>query len=686
MAGSYLPNQIAQTADYAPGYGCVVDSTPGQLTRDEDGVAKDRSTVLTDEGGFISNFANSSLELSIGTCTFTNGSDVVTGTNFDTYDLHIDDYVFLDSDGIGSSKRVVYFTPTELTLSGNYTGTGGTGASSRQIMKSVVGTGASIAVSNGTCVLTSGTSNGAITELERDVDYFPLRARAALTFSAAPGANSTANFGLYDETIASPKTFAWFEYTGTSTTTVLCKTGWNPLGSVTANETQTTTAQVGGSITDIHLYELYLAFDAVVFTIDDIIVATHKLVIPHMHDELACSLRITNGTGASSYTITANMIACKNFNEVDIATNKVQNVSTQISPDKVFPIWAPNTTAIIFDTQGFSGIRFHIPVAGTASVITPAWSDNGTNFVNGGGFNPVGGGAYVSTITNSTAGMWTMPAQGRWLRLTGASNQTGGVIVTLSNRTSLPVNPTTTVSGTVVINGGAAAHDAAVSGNPVRIAGRGITSNYTPVANNDTTDIALTTVGAQIIKPYAIPELEWAAGDTIENSTTPKQLKVATASNKTYLTGLSLAWDTLGAAIEIQLRDIPIVSSTATISGNTLVMSATYNWKVGDLIYVTASTVTGLTAGSYYYLLTVSTTSLTFSATRGGSTLAISGTSVNATLAHICYRTQLQTASSDRNLVFNTPIQSGTGLGLEMCTPTATSGRIDFTATGYVAP
>jgi hypothetical protein len=35
---------------------------------------------------------------------------------------------------------------------------------------------------------------------------------------------------------------------------------------------------------------------------------------------------------------------------------------------------------------------------------------------------------------------------------------------------------------------------------------------------------------------------------------------------------------------------------------------------------------------------------------------------------------------------FQNPLSTGSGLALEVCTPTATTGRIDFTASGYVAP
>lgn len=75
---------------------------------------------------------------------------------------------------------------------------------------------------------------------------------------------------------------------------------------------------------------------------------------------------------------------------------------------------------------------------------------------------------------------------------------TGTPRVTIaSDNTAFSVNATAT---------GAAAHDAAVSGNPVRGAGQARTSDYTAVANGDTADFVTDLNGKQIVLPYAIPE------------------------------------------------------------------------------------------------------------------------------------------------------------------------------------
>jgi len=119
----------------------------------------------------------------------------------------------------------------------------------------------------------------------------------------------------------------------------------------------------------------------------------------------------------------------------------------------------------------------------------------------------------------------------------------------------------TVTSGAITATGvaGAAAHDAAISGNPVRIAGRAVTSNYTAVATGDVADFVSTTVGAQIIKPFSIPELDWsyaAASGGISNTTTAVTVRAAQGAGiRNYVTSMQIYAPTLGAATELAIRD-----------------------------------------------------------------------------------------------------------------------------------
>lgn len=85
---------------------------------------------------------------------------------------------------------------------------------------------------------------------------------------------------------------------------------------------------------------------------------------------------------------------------------------------------------------------------------------------------------------------------------------------------------------------GQAAHDAVISGSPVRISGRAVTANYTAVATGDVADVITTTVGAQITKPYAIPEAGWNASVSLTTTTATALQAAAAAGLKRHITAL----------------------------------------------------------------------------------------------------------------------------------------------------
>lgn len=129
-----------------------------------------------------------------------------------------------------------------------------------------------------------------------------------------------------------------------------------------------------------------------------------------------------------------------------------------------------------------------------------------------------------------------------------------------SIQTSLPVSlvspATMPISGSVTTQG-IAAHGAAVSGNPTRIAARA-QSTQVVVATGQNSDIASTLAGAAITKPYAIPESDWnyaAASGGIVNTTTAVTFKAAVASVRNYITGIQIMAEALTNATELAIRD-----------------------------------------------------------------------------------------------------------------------------------
>ena len=108
----------------------------------------------------------------------------------------------------------------------------------------------------------------------------------------------------------------------------------------------------------------------------------------------------------------------------------------------------------------------------------------------------------------------------------------------LDASSSIPVNIT---GGTITASGissGQAAHDAVIYGYPVRISGRAVTANYTAVGTGDVADVITTTVGAQITKPYAIPEAGWNASVSLTTTTASALQAAAAAGLKRHITAL----------------------------------------------------------------------------------------------------------------------------------------------------
>ena len=104
--------------------------------------------------------------------------------------------------------------------------------------------------------------------------------------------------------------------------------------------------------------------------------------------------------------------------------------------------------------------------------------------------------------------------------------------------TAMPVTINNTPSVTATVSNGQTAHDGVMTGYPVRIGGRAVTANFTPVATGDATDLIATTVGVPIQKPYAIPEAGWNASVALTTTTATALQAAAAAGLKRHITAL----------------------------------------------------------------------------------------------------------------------------------------------------
>ncbi|XAI95798.1 hypothetical protein [Microcystis phage Mae-JY24] len=115
---------------------------------------------------------------------------------------------------------------------------------------------------------------------------------------------------------------------------------------------------------------------------------------------------------------------------------------------------------------------------------------------------------------------------------------------------SLPVN---VMAGTISAIG-PAAHDAAISSNPVRIAGRAMTANYAAVQTGDTADLVTTLVGALVQKPFTIPQAEFAANLSLTTTTAAPIAAAAAAGIRNHITSF-WAINTGAATVDLIILD-----------------------------------------------------------------------------------------------------------------------------------
>ena len=148
------------------------------------------------------------------------------------------------------------------------------------------------------------------------------------------------------------------------------------------------------------------------------------------------------------------------------------------------------------------------------------------------------------------------------LRVTIASDSTGVVSID-DNGGSLTVDGTVAVSSLPASTNtlevvGDAAHDAAIAGNPVRIAGRALTADYTAVATGDTADLMCSTLGKLVIEPYAIRANRWtyAAVSGGITDTADDVVKAAGAAGvRHYVTGIQVINGHATVSTEVVLKD-----------------------------------------------------------------------------------------------------------------------------------
>ncbi|MGE0290284.1 MAG: hypothetical protein AB7P16_28715 [Bradyrhizobium sp.] len=216
------------------------------------------------------------------------------------------------------------------------------------------------------------------------------------------------------------------------------------------------------------------------------------------------------------------------------------------------------SAAVLFtqDMLGYESITVQVTSAGSAN-ITYETSDDNTTWYAIGGLSSISLGATGGASTTNTLGLLQFARKGRYFRAR-VSTYTSGTVSVVGTLSKAPVAHTVMVNASGAIAVGRAAHDAAVLGAPLRIAGRALTADYAAVASGDVADLKTTLVGALVTKPYAIPELDWgyaAASGGITDTSDVEIKAAAGAGLRNFMTSIDVINTHASVDTEVVVKD-----------------------------------------------------------------------------------------------------------------------------------
>jgi hypothetical protein len=568
------------------------------LMQDSDGNIAIRGAVTTDEGGFREGFVGAALGKSLGTCTFTTGSKTVTGSGFLSGDIRIKDYIKLGTDtdsDWGSIENII--SDTEISLASNYTGTGGSGTSYYTKLKPIIGSGGSITVGTDQCTIGSGTTNSSKTAIERDIDYGPLVASIQLSISQRI-ANQAAYAGFTDDMV-SPTTVAWFKFDGTTDTAVTCESSFK---NSATKETTTVTLPSGLATSVAHRYRIEITQEYVAFYIgkagisDDILVAKHRNNIPDLYAYMKLGIGFVNGTGAASNTnIVADYVFVNNCNAIQMQPS-FSGAALTTSPQPVYVVQNLSAGALnadlvqSIDVSSYRTAILHVTgtFSGTLSVYGSLDNISYTLIA----VAPLTSLSNVPFSTISNTGLYMIPLGFKFLRVRMTSYTSGTATGSISLMSDAP---SSFMAFGRVYTEGIAAHDSGISGQPVRIGARALTSSYTAVSTGDTADLITTLVGALIVRANSIPENSINASITLTDNSNTQLFAAAGSGIRNYVTSMQLQNTHATVATTLILKDSSTSKFTINLPAN---MSAPVCINFTDPILMSANTVTNVACGT----------------------------------------------------------------------------------------
>jgi len=323
------------------------------------------SNVLTDLEGYRDDFAGTSLNSNLtGTCTFTNGNNIVigSGTAFTTDITTYDTYVRATGDASTAAVKIASVdSDTQITLVANYASTGGVGVVGVQTKWfQTTGTGGTIVVGSGIAAtselgLASGTTSGSKTFVYHGTYCAPV----AWTFYAKVSnrrANQEAFIGIIDSFVTQAQ-IAGIVFTGTVNTSVTLRTSDD--GTTIENNAATLPNSL---TTDAYVrYRLMISPDNIALYANDLFVVRNRLHLPRMYGSLPFTIGWYN-TGVPAGTSNLLIDAVGNINHDLVQVEMAQtNTLTQVQLAGYDTTGAPSQ--VVVDT---GGIRVHSTCGTTA--------------------------------------------------------------------------------------------------------------------------------------------------------------------------------------------------------------------------------------------------------------------------------------------------------------------------------
>lgn len=285
-----------------------------------------RGPAITDEGGVRDDFTGTSLETEMtGTLSFTNGSNVVTGSGtLFTEEANRDFYVKLVSDTDFSNWMRVQRAVTDetLLLESEYSGSTGSGDAhrTRWVTPRSGTTPGTYAVTSSSLVLASGVGTDGTVRIYRNGDYMPCLTvwRASVSQRIA---NQTAHLGFRSE-YESPTMYAEVAFTGTDDKQVTFNTAWN-----TDEESSTVTLPAGLDTSQMLRYKIEVAPTYCSLLVNGVLIAKHE---NHVPDPYAAFLICAGTVNAGAVTNTDLCIDSVYFANTDQL--QVANIFTEPMP------------------------------------------------------------------------------------------------------------------------------------------------------------------------------------------------------------------------------------------------------------------------------------------------------------------------------------------------------------------